>query len=62
MRAEPYGRPQAVDSYESEGAVVFLLIRSDEYSFHESRVGVGLNVPVSPVFVFVPVPLNVRST
>ena len=40
MRAEPYGRPQAVDSYESEGAVVFFLIGSDEYSFHESRVGV----------------------
>ena len=39
MRAEPYGCPQAVNSYESKGAVVFLLIRSDEYSFHESRVG-----------------------
>src|SRR6266851_1432810 len=45
MRAEPYGCPQAVDSYESEGAVVFLLIRSDEYSFHESRVGVEVERP-----------------
>jgi hypothetical protein len=45
MRGKPHGCPQAVNSYEGEGAVVLLLIFSDEYGFDESRIGMEVERP-----------------